>query len=358
MTQAASPVAPTPPVGDDLSALKTLNEAAAQVRRQIQQVIVGQDAVVDQLLTAIFAQGHCLLEGVPGLAKTLMVSTLADALDLSFHRIQFTPDLMPSDITGTEVIQEDKVTRERAFRFLKGPIFANVILADEINRTPPKTQAAMLEAMQEKRISIGGQNYPVPAPFFVLATQNPIEQEGTYPLPEAQQDRFMFKVFVNYPQYDEEYRIAEATTAEWNPQVASVLNAEEILRLHGLVRRIPVAPHVIHYALRLVRSTRVQEGDAPSFIKEWVSWGAGPRGVQYLLLGGKARAALEGRTYVNTDDVRAVAHPVLRHRIITNFHAESEGVKPDNVIDKLLETVPATGPDESVAPELAGAFGK
>jgi MoxR-like ATPase len=358
MTHAATPVAPTPPAGDDLAALKTLCEAAAKVREQIRHVIVGQDAVVDQLLTAIFAQGHCLLEGVPGLAKTLMVSTLAEALELSFNRIQFTPDLMPSDISGTEVIQEDKVTRERAFKFLKGPIFANVILADEINRTPPKTQAAMLEAMQEKRVSIGGQDHPVPAPFFVLATQNPIEQEGTYPLPEAQQDRFMFKVFVDYPKYDEEYRIAEATTAEWNPQVASVLNAEEILRLHGLVRRIPVAPHVIHYALRLVRSTRVQEGDTPSFIKEWVSWGAGPRGVQYLLLGGKARAALEGRTYVNTEDVRAVAHPVLRHRIITNFHAESEGVKPDNVIDKLLETVPATGPDESVAPEVEKAFDK
>jgi MoxR-like ATPase len=339
-----------------LAALAALRDAAAKIRAEIRKVIVGQDQVVDQLLTAIFAQGHCLLEGVPGLAKTLMVSTLAQALDLSFHRIQFTPDLMPSDISGTEVIQEDKATGQRAFRFLKGPIFANVILADEINRTPPKTQAAMLEAMQEKHVSIGGQKHTLPAPFFVLATQNPIEQEGTYPLPEAQQDRFMFKVFVNYPQYDEEYRIAEATTAEWNPRVDHVLNAEAILDLHGLVRRIPVAPHVVHYALRLVRATRVQEGDAPAFIREWVSWGAGPRGVQYLLLGGKSRAALAGRTFVNTDDVRAVAHPVLRHRIITNFHAESEGVKPDQVIDRLLETVPEEGRDEAVDKKLEAAF--
>jgi MoxR-like ATPase len=314
-----------------LAALAALRDAAAKIRAEIRKVIVGQDQVVDQLLTAIFAQGHCLLEGVPGLAKTLMVSTLAQALDLSFHRIQFTPDLMPSDISGTEVIQEDKATGQRAFRFLKGPIFANVILADEINRTPPKTQAAMLEAMQEKHVSIGGQKHTLP-------------------------DRFMFKVFVNYPQYDEEYRIAEATTAEWNPRVDHVLNAEAILDLHGLVRRIPVAPHVVHYALRLVRATRVQEGDAPAFIREWVSWGAGPRGVQYLLLGGKSRAALAGRTFVNTDDVRAVAHPVLRHRIITNFHAESEGVKPDQVIDRLLETVPEEGRDEAVDKKLEAAF--
>ena len=356
MTQEGPPTVQTQPTADDVADLRALTDAAAKVRAEIRNVIVGQDAVVDQLLTAIFAQGHCLLEGVPGLAKTLMVSTLAEALHLSFNRIQFTPDLMPSDISGTEVIQEDRVTRERVFRFLKGPIFANVILADEINRTPPKTQAAMLEAMQEKRVSIGGQDHALPSPFFVLATQNPIEQEGTYPLPEAQQDRFMFKVFVNYPTYDEEYRIAETTTAEWNPRVARVLSADQILRLHGLVRRIPVAPHVIHYALRLVRSTRVQESDAPGFVKEWVSWGAGPRGVQYLLLGAKARAALEGRTYANTDDIRAVAHPVLRHRIITNFHAESEGMKPDHVIGKLLEAVPETGADESVAEDVAPAF--
>ena len=342
--------------GDDLAALEALRAGAAKVRAEIRKAIVGQEAVVDQLLTAIFSQGHCLLEGVPGLAKTLMVSTLAQALDLSFNRIQFTPDLMPSDITGTEVIQEDKATGERAFRFLKGPIFANVILADEVNRTPPKTQAAMLEAMQERQVTVGGRRNPLEPPFFVLATQNPIEQEGTYPLPEAQQDRFMFKVFVGYPAYDEEYAIAEMTTAEWEPRVASALTAPEIVAFARLVRRVPVAPHAIHYALRLVRSTRVHEGDPPGLIKEWVSWGAGPRGVQYLLLGAKARAALAGRTYAGTDDIRAIAHPVLRHRIITNFHAESEGVKPDDVIDELIQTVPETSGEERLGKDVLAAF--
>jgi MoxR-like ATPase len=343
---------------DDLQALAKLKEAAANVRAELGKVIVGQDDVIDQLMIALFCQGHCLLEGVPGLAKTLMVSTLARCLDLKFNRIQFTPDLMPSDITGTEVIQEDRATGQRAFKFLQGPIFANVVLADEINRTPPKTQAALLEAMQERMITIGGLDHRLPSPFFVLATQNPIEQEGTYPLPEAQQDRFMFKVFVRYPKYDEEYRIAETTTAEFDTSVASVLSGDEILRLQHVVRRVPVAPHVIHYALRLVRATRVQEGDAPGFVKDYVSWGAGPRGVQYLLLGGKARAAIEGRTFVSTDDVRAVAHPVLRHRIITNFTAESEGVTPDTVTDKLLDTVSEAAEGEDAAPEAAAAFQK
>src|SRR4051794_10643321 len=293
---------------DDLKTLEHLKTAYTAVRRELGKVIVGQEQVIEQLLIAIFSQGHCLLEGVPGLAKTLMVSTLARSLNLQFSRIQFTPDLMPADITGTEVIQENRATGERGFKFLSGPIFGNIILADEINRTPPKTQAALLEAMQEQQVTIGGQRHPLPAPFFVLATQNPIEQEGTYPLPEAQQDRFMFKVFVKYPGYDEEYRIAETTTAQITAQVNNVLSGEEILQLQQMVRRVPVAPHVIHYALRLVRATRVHEGDAPNFVKELVSWGAGPRGIQYLLLGGKARAMLSGRFFVNTEDIKAVAH--------------------------------------------------
>jgi len=342
---------------DDVQALDRLKSAYSTIRTELAKVIVGQEAVLEQLLVAIFSQGHCLLEGVPGLAKTLMVSTLAKSLHLSFTRIQFTPDLMPSDITGTEVIQEDKATGERSFKFLKGPVFSNIILADEINRTPPKTQAALLEAMQEKQVTIGGVRNPLPVPFFVLATQNPIEQEGTYPLPEAQQDRFMFKVFVRYPSYDEEYRIAETTTAEYHPEVEGVLAAEEILRLQQLVRRVPAAPHVIHYALRLVRATRIHEGQAPPFVNEWVSWGAGPRGMQYLLLGGKARAMLAGRFFVTTEDVRSVAHPVLRHRVITNFNAESSGITPDRVIDRLLEEIPERHEGDEVVPQVARAFG-
>jgi MoxR-like ATPase len=344
------------PSTDDVQVLESLKSAHAAVRRELSKVIVGQDEVIEQLLIAIFAQGHCLLEGVPGLAKTLMVSTLARSLKLQFSRIQFTPDLMPSDITGTEVIQENRATGERGFKFLSGPIFANIILADEINRTPPKTQAALLEAMQERQVTIGGQRHTLPAPFFVLATQNPIEQEGTYPLPEAQQDRFMFKVFVRYPGYDEEYRIAQTTTAEFSPQVGEVLSGPEILQLQQLVRRVPIAPFVIHYALRLVRATRVHEGDAPGFVKDWVSWGAGPRGMQYLLLGGKARAVLEGRFFVTTDDIRAVAHPVLRHRVITNFNAESSGISPDKVIDRLMEEVSERRAGDEIVPELRRAF--
>src|SRR5688572_7034533 len=344
------------PTADDLKALEHLQQAYSAVRQELGKVIVGQEEVIEQILIAIFAQGHCLLEGVPGLAKTLMVSTLARSLKLQFSRIQFTPDLMPSDITGTEVIQENRATGERGFKFLTGPIFANIILADEINRTPPKTQAALLEAMQERQFTIGGQRHGLPAPFFVLATQNPIEQEGTYPLPEAQQDRFMFKVFVKYPSYDEEYRIAETTTAQFNPQVGGVLSGEEIMQLQQMVRRVPVAPFVIHYALRLVRATRIHEGDVPSFVKDWVSWGSGPRGMQYLLLGGKARAMLNGRFFVTTEDVRAVAHPVLRHRVITNFNAESSGISPDKVVDRLLEEVPERRPGDEVAPELKRAF--
>jgi MoxR-like ATPase len=340
----------------DLDALASLKRAHQSIRTELSKVIVGQAEVIDELLLAIFSQGHCLLEGVPGLAKTLMVSTLARSLQLDFNRIQFTPDLMPSDITGTEVIQEDKASGTRQFKFLRGPIFANIVLADEINRTPPKTQAALLEAMQEKQVTIGGERHPLPAPFFVLATQNPIEQEGTYTLPEAQQDRFMFKVFVRYPGYDDEYKIGALTTAQFDPQVSPVLSAEEISRLQKLVRRVPVAPHAIHYALRLVRNTRVEEPGVPDFIAESVSWGAGPRAVQYLLLGGKARAVLEGRSFVTTDDIRAVAHPVLRHRVITNFSAESSGITPDRVIDRLLAEIPDRRPGDEVAPELARAF--
>ena len=351
----------TPPTDEalrpsDMDDLARLKEAHGRIREQLGRVIVGQAATLDQLLIAIFSQGHCILEGVPGLAKTLMVSTLAAGLDLTFHRIQFTPDLMPSDITGTEVIQENRATGEREFKFLHGPVFANVILADEINRTPPKTQAALLESMQEKQVTIGGDRHALPLPFFVLATQNPIEQEGTYPLPEAQQDRFMFKLFVRYPSFDEEYRIAETTTAIFSTDVDEVLSSDAILLLQGIVRRVPVPPHVIRYALRLVRATRVREPDVPEFITEWLTWGAGPRAVQYLLLGGKARAALNGRTFVTTDDVRAVAYPVLRHRIITNFNAESEGVTPDKIVDQLLATIPEADGDEAVPDEVAQAF--
>jgi MoxR-like ATPase len=286
-----------------------------------------------------------------------MVSTLAKTLQLSFNRIQFTPDLMPSDIVGTEVIQEDKATGNRQFKFLQGPVFSNIILADEINRTPPKTQAALLEAMQEKQVTIGGVRNPLPTPFFVLATQNPIEQEGTYTLPEAQQDRFMFKIFVKYPSYDEEFLIADSTTKQNDQVVESVLTGEEILQLQQLVRRIPVSPHVIHFALRLVRATRVLEPDCPAWVRESVSWGAGPRGVQYLLLGAKARAVLEGRSYVNSEDVAAVARPVLRHRVITNFSAESQGLTSDVIIDRLLKELPERSANDEIPPELAVAFG-
>ena len=341
---------------NDFALLSQLKQANQTLRGEISKVIVGQEQVLDELLIAVFAQGHCLLEGVPGLAKTLMVSTLAQALQMSFRRIQFTPDLMPSDITGTEVIQEDKLTGSRQFKFLPGPVFTNLLLADEINRTPPKTQAALLEAMQEKHVTIGGQRHDLPAPFFVLATQNPIEQEGTYPLPEAQQDRFMFKVFVRYPSFDEEYRIAETTTALRRPQAAPVLSGTDILRLQEIVRRVPVAPDVIQYALRLVRATRIHEPDALPAIQNWLSWGAGPRAVQYLILGGKARAALDGRTFVSMADVKSVAHPVFRHRLITTFGAESEGVTADVVVDKLLAEIPERVGTGETEPGVNAAF--
>jgi len=321
---------------DDTQLLARLQENYGQVKQELGKVIVGQTEVIDQLLMALFAGGHCLLEGVPGLAKTLMISTLARCLGLSFNRIQFTPDLMPSDITGTEVIQEDRASGSRDFKFLPGPVFANVILADEINRTPPKTQAALLEAMQERHVTVGGRRHDLEPPFFVLATQNPIEQEGTYPLPEAQQDRFLFKVFIGYPSYDEEYAVADRTTGDGQVDVGHVLTQEAILSYQRLVRRIPAAPDMIRYALNLVRATRPGETDAPELVRNMISWGAGPRAVQALLLGGKARAALNDRAYLAAEDIQALAKPVLRHRIVTNFSAEAEGYNPDRVIDELL----------------------
>ncbi|MGH7163541.1 MAG: AAA family ATPase [Planctomycetota bacterium] len=326
---------------DDRAAITRLKEAHESIRREIAKVIVGQDDVVRELLLAIFARGHCILEGVPGLAKTLLVSTLARTMSLSFSRIQFTPDLMPADITGTEVIQEDKATGLRAFKFLQGPVFANVILADEINRTPPKTQAALLESMQERQVTVGGERHELPTPFFVLATQNPIEQEGTYPLPEAQQDRFMFKIKVTYPSWDEEREVVKRTTADIDSEVGHVLNAEEMLACQRAVRRVPVADHVVEYAMRLVRQTRVGEKEIPPYIAENVSWGAGPRASQFLILGAKVRAAMDGRSAATTDDVRCVAHPVLRHRILTNFAAESAGITADSLVERLLDETPA-----------------
>ena len=324
---------------DDVQAVQKLNEACHLITDQLARVIVGQHRVIEELLVAMFARGHCLLVGVPGLAKTLMIRTLADALSLEFSRIQFTPDLMPSDITGTEVIQEDKASGIREMRFLPGPIFANVVLADEINRTPPKTQAALLEAMQEHQLTVGGARHKLSEPFFVLATQNPIEQEGTYPLPEAQLDRFMFNTFVDYPGEEEELEIIRRTTADVTTEVAPTLNAEEILELQHIVRRVPVAETVARFALALARKTRPNQDDAPSFIRDYVSWGAGPRASQYLVLGGKARAVIQGRFFVSHEDIQAVAYPVLRHRIMTNFNAEAEGVKPDEIIRRLIEHV-------------------
>jgi len=339
LAAASNPSSPSPG-GGDLAAVENLRKSYDAIRAELAKVIVGQDDVLEQILISVFARGHCLLVGVPGLAKTLIISTLARCLSLSFSRIQFTPDLMPSDITGTEVIQEDKGTGERNFRFLRGPIFANVILADEINRTPPKTQAALLEAMQERQVTAGGEKHTLDDPFFVLATQNPIEQEGTYPLPEAQLDRFMFNVLVDYPSEDEEVEIMRRTTTPQAAEVRQVLGGEQILELQDIVRRVPVADEVIRYVLRLTRATRVTKDEAPPYIREWLAWGAGPRASQYLILGAKARAVLRGRKHVSAEDVQAVAHPVLRHRILTNFSAEAEGVTSEKIISRLLEEIP------------------
>ena len=343
--------------GEDIKAAERLTEAYQTIRSEMGKAIVGQSEVLEQLLTCIFARGHAILEGVPGLAKTLMVSSLADCLDLDFARIQFTPDLMPSDITGTEVIHEDRLSGARTFKFLKGAIFNNVILADEINRTPPKTQAALLEAMQERQVSVGGQRMPMKDPFFVLATQNPIEQEGTYPLPEAQQDRFMFKIFVDYPDWDEEFDIVRLTTAVQETDLSTIINGEEIVSLQEIIRRVPVADHVIRYAMRLVRATRVLADDVPDIVKDYVSWGAGPRACQYLVLGGKVRAVLYGRYHVSTEDIQAVAKPVLRHRLVTNFNADAEGFDADKIIARLLEIVPAKDSTIASNPATAKAVG-
>ena len=324
----------------DLKAVEQLKSARERILVELRKVIIGQDEVVDQLLTALFSNGHVLLVGVPGLAKTLLVSSLARVMDLDFKRIQFTPDLMPSDITGTDVIEQDEATGKRSIRFIRGPVFANIVLADEINRTPPKTQAALLQAMQEKEVTAGGQTYPLELPFFVLATQNPIELEGTYPLPEAQLDRFMFNIQVDYPKQDEEERIVAATTSDYVAKIERVLGAQEILDLQRLVRRVPVADHVVRYAVRLARATRGREG-APDFVKQWVSWGAGPRASQYLVLGAKTRAVLHGRFAPGIEDVKAVAPAVLHHRIVSNFTAEAEGIKPERIIQELLQAVPS-----------------
>ncbi len=334
---------PDPSADAPTQLLEQVRTAASQLQQQIGQVIVGQHEVIDQLLMALICRGHAVLVGVPGLAKTLLISTIARTLSLQFSRIQFTPDLMPSDITGTEVIEEDRATGKRELRFVKGPVFANVILADEINRTPPKTQAALLEAMQEHQVTAAGVRHALPQPFFVLATQNPIEQEGTYPLPEAQLDRFMFMIHVGYPQADEELEIVKRTTVRRQVSIAHVLDAQQVLRIQDLVRDVPVADHVIHYALALVRATRMpQRGEVderPSFMQQYVSWGAGPRASQYLVLAGKARAVLQGRGHVTTEDIKAVAAPVLRHRVITNYNAEADGISSDDLIHRLLEHI-------------------
>ena len=343
---------------DDMEAADRLKSAYQTIRTEMAKAIVGQEDVLEELLMCIFARGHAILEGVPGLAKTLMVSSLAQCMDLKFARIQFTPDLMPSDITGTEVIQEDRATGHREFKFLSGPIFSNVILADEINRTPPKTQAALLEAMQERQVTTGGTRRPMADPFFVLATQNPIEQEGTYPLPEAQQDRFMFKIFVKYPKWEEEFNIVRLTTAIQKIQLTKVLDGPEIIKIQEVVRRVPVADHVIDFAMRLVRATRILDGgDLPDVVKNYVSWGAGPRACQYLILGGKVRAVLHGRFHVSTEDIAAVAKPVLRHRIVTNFNADAEGFNSDKIVERLLEIVPANQSPIATNPATAKAVG-
>ncbi len=320
----------------DLETIEALASARDAIFREVRKAIVGQNQVIDELMMAILADGHCLLIGVPGLAKTLMVSTLAGVIDLGFKRIQFTPDLMPSDITGTDIIEEDPTTHARSFKFIKGPVFANVVLADEINRTPPKTQAALLQAMQEKQVTSGGNTYALDLPFFVLATQNPIELEGTYPLPEAQLDRFMFSIHVDYPTEEEEREIVESTTSAYVPDLKVVLTGEDILRLQKLVRRVPVPDHVLAYAIRLARSTRPADG-SPDYIRNWVSWGAGPRASQYLVLGAKTRAILRGKFAPETEDVKAVAQPVLRHRIVTNFNAEADGVSASDIVDRLVK---------------------
>jgi MoxR-like ATPase len=324
---------------DDLTLAREFVAAKDNLTREIRKVIVGQDQVIENLLTALFAGGHCLFVGVPGLAKTLLVSTLAQALNLKFNRIQFTPDLMPSDITGTDILHEDHATGKRTFRFIRGPIFANIILADEINRTPPKTQAALLQAMQEHQVTVGGNTYPMENPFLVFATQNPIEHEGTYPLPEAQLDRFMFIINVDYPTREQEVQIALATTSGYKPDLTAAMDAEKVRALQNLAPRVPVSDHVADYVVDLVQASRPGNAKAPDFVKEWVQWGAGPRASQYIILAAKARALLNNRVTVNIEEAQGVARQVLEHRLILNFKAEAENIKPLDIIDRLLATV-------------------
>jgi MoxR-like ATPase len=338
-----SPMSSTPLTavepGADLRAVEALARARSAIVEQIEKRVVGQSEVVEHLLIALFSRGHCLFVGVPGLAKTLLISTLAEVLNLTFNRVQFTPDLMPSDITGTDILEEDRATGHREFRFVRGPLFANIILADEVNRTPPKTQAALLQAMQEYRVTAGGETYPLDLPFLVFATQNPIEQEGTYPLPEAQLDRFMFLVDVGYPTAEEEVQIVKSTTSGAPPRLTKVLSPEQILALQELVRRVPVPDHVVRYAVELVRQTRPKEAGAPEVVRKHVNWGAGPRASQYLVVAAKARAVLQGRFAATVEDVRALALPVLRHRVLPNFAAESEGITSTRIVQQLLDMV-------------------
>lgn len=328
---------PAPNALNDVDAVQQLKQSYSALQLEIAKAIVGQDNVIEHLLITLLARGHCLLVGVPGLAKTLLIRTLAQALDLKFSRVQFTPDLMPSDITGTEIIEEDTSTGGKSFKFIQGPVFANILLADEINRTPPKTQAALLEAMQEHRVTAAGQTHTLPEPFFVLATQNPIEQEGTYPLPEAQLDRFMFNLWLDYPSKNEEVEIVKSTTSQFVPSVNRVLIGKEILAYQDLVRRVPVADNVIDYAVRLVTRSRPKSDSSPQFIKDWLSWGAGPRASQYLILGAKTRAILSGRHTPDISDVRHMARPVLRHRLLPNFNAEADGVLTIDIVDRLVK---------------------
>ena len=324
---------------EDLEAAEFLKNAREKLINEISKVIIGQHEIIDELLITLFSRGHCLLVGVPGLAKTLLINSLAQILDLEFNRIQFTPDLMPADIIGTDIIQEDINTGARDFKFMQGPIFANIVLADEINRTPPKTQAALLQAMQEYKVTVGGKTYQLDLPFFVLATQNPIEQEGTYPLPEAQLDRFMFNIYIDYPKPEEEKEIVLTATSAYVPDLEHVISGDDILRLQGIVRKVPIAEDIAEYAVNLARSSRPNDDLAPEFIKDWVSWGAGPRAPIYLTLGAKTRAIMHGRYHVSCDDIKTVAKPVLRHRILTNFNAEADGITSLDIIDRLLEEV-------------------
>ena len=338
---------------DSQEAVARVANAAASMRSQLSRVIVGQEEVIDQMLLCLFSGGHALVVGVPGLAKTLLIRSIAQAMDLEFSRIQFTPDLMPSDMTGTEVIEEDRATGTRQLRFVRGPVFANIVLADEINRTPPKTQAALLEAMQEKQVTAGGERHPLPDPFFVLATQNPIEQEGTYPLPEAQLDRFMLNISVGYPKADEELKIVQQTTSDQQIDIEPVLTGEDVLKIHQMVRQVPIAEHVAAYAVRLARSTRIRDTeDSPQIVKDYVGWGAGPRASQFLVLAAKTRAILNGDSHVTPKHIQEVALPVLRHRILLNFNAEADGIKTDDVINSLLNEISIDPIDDHTARHL------